>query len=99
MLPKYFDSLHLAINAVTGQPIIGSFKNKPVTDKQKTIPGEEWESAILNFFNHFDSGKTYVQALKSGTFCIAGKFETPKQTAEFLRNIVTTMEKMESWQT
>lgn len=94
MIPKYFNDLHLAICAITGEPRIASFKDgQKSTEKYKNIPMKEWKAAILNWFSLFKENKSFVQVLKDYTFCIGGKAKDKQTLIQGLRNLADILEK------
>ncbi len=90
MIPKYFKNLHLMISTITGTPrIVNIDTNKTnFSEKYKDIPKEEWESAIIQYFNHFKNGTRQLYVIEDWSFFIGGKAKNKEQLIKILENIL-----------
>lgn len=68
-LPKYFKNLHLAVSTITGTPRIVSidFSKTDRSDKFIDIPKEEFESCILNHYDHLPENSRHLMIMKNWT--------------------------------
>ena len=97
MIPKYFKDLHLMISAITGTPrIVNIDLNKTnLSEKYKDIPKEEWESAIIQYFNHFKEGSRQLYVIDNWSFFIGGKAKNKEQLIKILENVIKEVKSLE----
>lgn len=97
MLPKYFKNLHLCISVIEGKPRIVNidFTKTNMTDKYKDIPLDEWESALLGYFAHFDDGTSQLMiGGDNWEFFLGGNFSSKEELIKCLKGRIEDIEKL-----
>lgn len=97
MIPKYFKNLHLMISAITGTPrIVNIDLNKTnLSEKYKDIPKEEWESALIQYFNSFQDGTRQLYVIDNWSFFVGGKAKNKEQLIKILENVIKEVKSLE----
>lgn len=90
MLPKYFKNLHLMISAITGTPRIVNIDldKTNLSDKYKDIPKEEWESALVQYFNTFQEGMRQLYVIDNWSFFLGGNATSKEQLIDILEKAI-----------
>ena len=85
MIPKYFKNLHLMTSAITGTPrIVNIDTNKTnFSEKYKDIPKEEWESALIQYFNSFQDGTRQLYVIDNWSFFLGGNANSKEQLIKY----------------
>lgn len=96
MLPKYFNNLHLMVSAITGTPRIVSIDtNKTnMSDKYKDIPKEEWESALISYFNSFKEDTRQLYVLDNWSFFLGGNPKDKETLIKMLEEVIAEVKKL-----
>lgn len=97
-MPK-LENLHLLISSITGTPRIvnANLTNKDIifANSYKDIPKEEWDSALINYYSHFDlNTRQFIVAQNDWTFVIGGKFDDPDKAIQCLENCIKEIKEM-----
>lgn len=97
MIPKYFKDLHLMISAITGTPrIVNIDLNKTnLSEKYKDIPKEEWESALIQYFNSFQDGTRQLYVIDNWSFFLGGNANSKEQLIKILENVIKEVKSLE----
>lgn len=97
MLPKYFKNLHLTISAITGTPrIVNIDLNKTnLSEKYKDIPKEEWESALIQYFNSFQDGTSQLYVIDNWSFFLGGNANSKEQLIKILEDVLKEVKSLE----
>ena len=95
--PKYFENLHLAISGRTGTPrIVNIDYNKTnLSDKYKNIPKDEFESAMLEYYQHFKENARQLLILNDWTTVFGCKANNKKDLLKILNKTIKEIENME----
>lgn len=93
--PKYFDNLHLAISAITGQPRIASIdpKKPNKSDKYKDIPEDEWISSIMGWVDLLPEHSVYLNVNKGYSFFLGGNLSTKEELINTLKGALDKLQK------
>lgn len=97
MIPKYFKNLHLMISAITGTPrIVNIDLNKTnLSEKYKDISKEEWESALIRYFNSFQEGTRQLYVIDNWSFFLGGNANSKEQLIKILESVIKEVKSLE----
>ena len=97
MLPKYFKNLHLMVSAITGTPRIVSIDRSKtsMSDKYKDIPKEEWECALISYFNMFQEDTRQLYVLDNWSFVLGGNPKDKETLIEMLEGAIKEVKELE----
>lgn len=96
-LPKYFDNLHLTVSSITGVPRIVNidFEKTNFSDKYKDIPKDEFESTLIQYFDHFQKGSRQLIVNDNWTTVIGINADSKEQLIKILENVIEEVKGLE----
>ena len=94
--PKYFEKLHIAVSAITGTPRIVSidYDKTNLSEKYKNISKDEFESAMLGYYQHFKDNERQLLVLNDWTTVIGLKATNKENLLKMLKEIIKEVEKL-----
>ena len=96
--------LHIAISAITGTPRIVKFRKKSsegamftYTDKYIDIPQEEWDTALIHYFDSFKPNTRQFAVLDNDwSFFLGGHFDTAESLIQCLKECIAEVERLKN---
>ena len=94
MRPKYFDNLHVAISAITGQSRIAYIdpKKPNQSDKYIDIPEDEWFNTIMSWIDMLPEGKVLLSVHKGYSFLLGGNLSSKEELIKALKSTLVKLE-------
>ena len=95
-LPKYFKNLHLCTSVITGVPRIVNidFSKSTTSEKYIDVPKEEFESCLLNHYDHLPENTRHLMILDNWTAFVGVNAKSKEDLIKCLEGVIEEVKQL-----